>query len=224
VTVYINEWMAANTSTLADPADSRYDDWFELYNAGSDPVDLGGYYLSDENRLQYRIPAGYQIPPHGFLLVWADNDTAQNNTDRTDLHASFALSRDGETLSLFSPGGTLLDSVTFGKQTNDISQGRYVDGTSSIHYMTTPTPRGPNTIGGSSTPPSFNELQRVGDQLTIGWSTNPGNTYRVEFTDELGSGNWQPFGDDIVATGPSLSITVGVTIPPQRFFRIRIIP
>ena len=32
VTVFINEWMAANTSFLADPADGDYDDWFELYN------------------------------------------------------------------------------------------------------------------------------------------------------------------------------------------------
>ncbi|HXJ74985.1 MAG TPA: CotH kinase family protein, partial [Candidatus Dormibacteraeota bacterium] len=33
-TVFINEWMAENTSFIADPADGLYDDWFELYNPG----------------------------------------------------------------------------------------------------------------------------------------------------------------------------------------------
>src|SRR5207247_10980677 len=32
-------------------------------------------------------------------------------------------------------------------QTNDISQGRFADGAASIYFMTTPTPRGTNTIG-----------------------------------------------------------------------------
>lgn len=30
--VFINEWMADNTFTLADPADGGFEDWFELYN------------------------------------------------------------------------------------------------------------------------------------------------------------------------------------------------
>jgi hypothetical protein len=29
--VLINEWMAANTSTIVNPATSHFDDWFELY-------------------------------------------------------------------------------------------------------------------------------------------------------------------------------------------------
>jgi hypothetical protein len=90
--------------------------------------------------------------------------------------------------------------------------------------MTTPTPRGPNTLGGGSTPPTFNQLERVGDELTLGWSTTPGNTYRVESTDDLATGSWQPFGNDILAIGSSLSITVNVTTPAQRFFRIRLMP
>ena len=32
--VFINEWMAENTSSFADPADGDFDDWFELYNPG----------------------------------------------------------------------------------------------------------------------------------------------------------------------------------------------
>jgi hypothetical protein len=48
--VKINEWMADNETTIADPAatgGSEYDDWFELYNAGTAAFDLSGYYLTD---------------------------------------------------------------------------------------------------------------------------------------------------------------------------------
>src|SRR5205823_3503101 len=41
--VFINEWMAANANYLADPADNNYDDWFELYNPGTNAVDIAGY-------------------------------------------------------------------------------------------------------------------------------------------------------------------------------------
>lgn len=44
----INEWMAANSATLADPADGDFDDWFELYNPDPYPVDLSGYQLTDD--------------------------------------------------------------------------------------------------------------------------------------------------------------------------------
>src|SRR5439155_408905 len=90
VPVFINEWMAANTIAVADPADGGFEDWFELYNAGTNWVDLGGYYLSDTpaNPLKYRIPSGYTLSPGGFLLVWADEETSQNQTDRPDLHVN----------------------------------------------------------------------------------------------------------------------------------------
>ena len=35
INVVINEWMAGNTRTITDPADADFDDWIELYNAGS---------------------------------------------------------------------------------------------------------------------------------------------------------------------------------------------
>src|SRR5207244_6171648 len=38
--VFINEGMADNQRTLADPADGAYEDWFELYNPNHLAVDL----------------------------------------------------------------------------------------------------------------------------------------------------------------------------------------
>ena len=61
VNVFINEWMADNVGALADLADNNYEDWFELYNPGSNNVSLAGYYLTDTltNKFKYQIPAGY---------------------------------------------------------------------------------------------------------------------------------------------------------------------
>ena len=88
--------------------------------------------------------------------------------------------------------------------------------------MTTPTPRAANVLGDSQ-PPTFTQLDLVGNQLTLGWQTTPGSTYRVEYTDDLTDPNWQPLGPDIPAAGSSLSITVNVTTPAQRFFRIGLV-
>ena len=43
--VRINEWMADNAGPagFADPADGLFQDWIELYNPNTAPVDLTGY-------------------------------------------------------------------------------------------------------------------------------------------------------------------------------------
>src|SRR6266540_2380287 len=156
VPVTINEWMAANTATLLDSADSHYDDWFELYNAGPTTLDLSGYTLADNptNAARFAIPARYTIPPGGFLLVWADDDTGQNTTNTPDLHVDFKLSQSGEGIWFFAPNGTNVDGVTFGPQTSDVSQGRWPDGNSGQYYfMYRPTPAAPNVLGTATNQP-----------------------------------------------------------------------
>ncbi|MCI0364198.1 MAG: lamin tail domain-containing protein, partial [Phycisphaerales bacterium] len=154
--VFINEWLAGNQTGLVDPADGDREDWFELFNPNEYAVDLGGYYLSDTltNKTQFRIPNGYTVPAQGHLLVWADNESGQNNTNNVDLHASFALSRSGESIALFAPDGTMIDGITFGGQTNDVSQGRFPDGSANLYFMNMLTPRAANRVLGlDNTPP-----------------------------------------------------------------------
>ena len=155
VYVKINEWVASNVAGpggYPDPADGKYDDWFELYNTDLvNPADISGLYLTDTsaNPLQFHIPSGTIIPPGGFLLVWADNDTTENGTGTNgDLHVSFNLSKAGEAIGLYAAYGTNIvqvDYITFGSQTNNVSEGRYPDGSDNINRpLTMPTPRGPN--------------------------------------------------------------------------------
>ena len=153
--VFINEWMASNVNYLADPADSHYDDWFELYNPGNSTVDIAGYYLTDTltSKFKYLITTtgAHTIAPHSFLLVWADNTPSQNTSGgvpRADLHVNFQLSGTGEAIGLFAFDGTQIDAITFGQQTNDVSQGRFPDGGPNIYFMTNPTPRAANFVAG----------------------------------------------------------------------------
>ncbi len=154
--VRINEVMAGNTTTLAD-GDGDFDDWFELYNAGSEVADLTGYTLTDvlTNSTKFTIPAGATIPPGGFLLVWADEEPGQY-VPGSDLHADFRLALAGEEIGLFAPDGTLVDSVVFGQQTNDVSYGRFPDGgAAALVFLDAPTPRAPNFVASSNRLPVF---------------------------------------------------------------------
>ncbi len=164
LTVTINEWMADNISTCFDPVDKDYEDWFELYNYGSEAVDLGGYYLSDNtsDKFQFEIPrtGRYLIPAGGFLVVWADGEEEQNNLSVPDLHVNFKLSKDGEAIGLFGADGKAIDLVTFGAQRTDVSQGRYPDGASSYSDMAGASP-GTNNVAPNTAP----SLEPIPDQL-----------------------------------------------------------
>lgn len=141
----INEVMASNQTTLADPdGTDEYDDWIEIYNAGSTPVDMGRFYFSDsENPFDDRIPRDAPekttIQPGGYLLFWADSDTEQGAN-----HLKFKLSVDGEVLSLYYKDGRLIDTHAFGIQSPDISEGRTTDGGANWIKFNVPTPGSAN--------------------------------------------------------------------------------
>jgi hypothetical protein len=120
--------MASNHATMRDPQ-GHYDDWIELLNSSDQEVDLSGMYLTDnsDNPRKWAFPKGTTLAPGAYLIVWADEDGNAN----PGLHASFKLSKDGETVMLVDAdgrGNALLDSVTFGKQRDDVSFGRLPDG------------------------------------------------------------------------------------------------
>ena len=122
--VVINEFMASNASTLADPQ-GEFDDWVELRNLTGSTVNLTGLYLTDEpsNPRKWPFPSGTTIAANGYLLVWADEDGLAT----PGLHANFKLSGSGEQIYLIDTDANnnqVLDAITFGAQTTDVSFGR----------------------------------------------------------------------------------------------------
>lgn len=69
----INEIMSVNTSVIADEDDS-FQDWIELYNAGTEPVNLEGYGLSDDPSFLFKwVFNKYILDPGAYMLVWASS-------------------------------------------------------------------------------------------------------------------------------------------------------
>ena len=144
--VIINELMAQNNSTYADPQ-GEYDDWIELKNISSEVIDLSGMYLSDklDNPLKWQFPDSVFIEPGAYLIVWADED----GNDEPGLHANFKLSSQGEIVLLFDKdanGNVLLDSLSFGTLNADVSFGRYPDASDNIELLSVPTPLAANLL------------------------------------------------------------------------------
>jgi len=69
--VVINELQPANESTIQDE-DGDFEDWFELFNTGIQPVDLSGYGISDNpsKPFQWTFPS-LLLQPQSRLLVFA---------------------------------------------------------------------------------------------------------------------------------------------------------
>jgi len=139
--IHINEVMALNNSTLADE-NSEYPDWIELYNAGTNPLNLYGCGLSDDvnDLIRWEFP-GRIIQPNEFLIVFASD----KNRKTGELHSNFKIDSQGETLTLTSRDGKVIDSFQTGQLPADTSRGCYPDGIASNVYFTDTTPGYSNT-------------------------------------------------------------------------------
>lgn len=145
--VVINELMARNANGIKDEFGDD-DDWIEIYNPGSNPVNLAGYYVSDTNNLEdyYRIPqsnaAKTTVPAGGYLILWADGEPAEGPN-----HLPFKLNNGGEAVFLgtFSNGSvSVVSQVVFPKLERDVSYGRYPNGTGAYRLLSDPTPGAAN--------------------------------------------------------------------------------
>ena len=229
VTLWINEWMASNASSLADPLDGNFDDWFEIYNPSTASVDISGFTLTDSlsQPTQFKIPNGFSVPARGYLLVWADNQPGQNLLG-VDLHTNFKLSGSGEAIGLFAKDGRRIDAVVFKSQTNDISQGRQTDGAPSpFVFFHRPTPRSKN-IADTDVPAVVEILEVFRDEpgaVVVKWRSETGRQYRLMAKDELNDAVWRGVGGVVRATSAlSLQVDIGAVGASHRFYRIEAVP
>lgn len=157
--LFINEFLASNDSCCADEF-GGYDDWLEIYNAGTESVDIGGMYITDDLlnptlwQIPVRCPDSTQIPAGGFLVLWCDKEEEQGI-----LHVKLKLSGGGEQIGLFADDGvTPIDTLTYCEQTADTSYGRSPDGSDVWQLFIEPTPGSTNSASGIEAKPGTNNI------------------------------------------------------------------
>jgi hypothetical protein len=145
--IYINEVLASNSSGINDSY-GELEDWIEIYNDNDFEVNIGGLYLSDTlgdlflSQIPTTYPDSTTIPAKGFIILWADKDPEQGV-----LHLDFKLSSAGEVVTLTQYNGLeqhKVDEITFDGQPENISIGRYPDGSTDIQAFETTTPNASN--------------------------------------------------------------------------------
>jgi len=154
-------------------------DWIELYNTSRIPVDISGWYLSDDQKdpCEYRIADGTVVGPHGYVVFYQDLQFG-NPADPGTL-VPFALSENGETLSLYSGDDKefprYLEEETFGASERWISFGRHRKSTGDSDFV----------LMSESTPGSTNAYPRVGPVVINEIMYHPDGSADAEYIELL---------------------------------------
>ncbi len=124
----ITEVMPSNKTTLADNT-GVYSDYVEIYNSGSEAVNLNGYGLSDDPAgvLDWKFP-DVTIEPGAYLYVFASGaDTNGTDIEKGAIHTNFRISSYRETIVLSTPTGLLIDQVAVSELGADQAYARVAD-------------------------------------------------------------------------------------------------
>jgi len=117
-------------------------DWIEVYNGGTEAMDISGYWLNDKAIAEggFQIPNGTMIAAGGFYVVDSDE-------------SGQSISSGGEDVSLSEPDGTVIDHTVTPDMSNDVglTWGREVDGIGEWR-IGSPTP-GASNGSAENTPP-----------------------------------------------------------------------
>ena len=147
----INEMMQSNVERIMDDLNEFPDSWVELYNSGSEAVNLKDYQISNKNKVKkaWQLP-DMTVEPNSYVIIYCDKEGIETKP----LHTDFRLeSGKGCTVYLFKdkkaePVDSLpyIDEKPLVKMpAPDVAFGRKTDGAAEWGYQLTPTPGKANT-------------------------------------------------------------------------------
>ncbi|MFC7465469.1 lamin tail domain-containing protein [Brachybacterium sp. GCM10030252] len=180
------------------------DDWVELTNTGSEPVDLSGWYLLDDDDTKEPsvFTDGTVIEPGEYVVV-----------DRDEL--GFGLGK-GDMARLFAPTGTLVDTADWADDTHaKPSLQRCADGTGAFELSMLPTKGAANNCAApvvinetGSQGEDFVELRNTGDETADlgGYVVRDDDD---EHTYEIPAGTTLEPGGLLLITGDELGFGLG---------------
>jgi len=173
--VRITEFMASNSSTLADE-DGDFSDWIEIQNNTTTNVNLLDWSLTDSTShpTEWTFPAT-NISAGGFMIIFASGKNRA--VAGQELHTNFKLSAGGEYLALTRPDGSLATqfSPEFPPQFPDVSYGVGMQVTTTplvatnaaIHYLIPANA----SVDGVWTQTNFNDASWAVGTNGIGYET-----------------------------------------------------
>ncbi|MBN2023268.1 MAG: lamin tail domain-containing protein [Pirellulales bacterium] len=182
-------------------------DAIELFNASGEPIDVGGWYLSDSGSdlFKFQIPQGDRraVIPAGGYAVFDERDFNQGGAG-----GAFALDgAEGEDAWLVVADGLglrFVDDVEFGAAASGVSLGRWPDGQGEL------VPMSSRTLGYANAGP------RVGSVVISQLQYNPGaisGADDLEFIELFNSSNVTvDLGAWRLAGGVDLDFVAGTTI------------
>lgn len=192
----ISEFMADNETYNTDQ-DDNHEDWIEIHNPDSSPINMSGWQLQDGGDT-WTFPS-VTIPANGYLLIWASgNDLSDPNSE---LHTNFKLAASGEYLGLLNPSGTIISEFApeYPRMFADETYGISSSGTEG--YLDTPTPNAANSGLGSGYPPIVPPFT---DRIyTVGETVN----FDVDVFDQ----------DDDVTSAAASNLPNGITFDPNTY-------
>lgn len=138
--VVINEFLADPAAGLAGDANkdgvrsASNDEFVEILNYGSSPVDLTGWSLSDASATRHIFPSQTLLSPYQYLVVFGGGSPHLNNVFwQLASMGTLSLNNANETIFLRDAGADLIDRVHYGSEGDkDQSLTRFPEGTSQI--------------------------------------------------------------------------------------------
>ena len=134
--VVINEMMQSNIDCIMDDLNEFPDSWVELYNSGTEAVNLGDYKLG----VKEKVNKAWQLPSQtlnagAYIVIYCDKE-------EQGLHTSFRLESGKDGSVYLFKDGEIVDKVEKMKKmpAPNIAYGRKTDGADDWGYQTVPTP------------------------------------------------------------------------------------
>ncbi|MBL7005816.1 MAG: CotH kinase family protein [Spirochaetia bacterium] len=145
--IVINELAGWNTNLLEDE-DGDYSDWVELYNTGTESVNLKGWYLSDDRLYlkKWMFSATYILDPGEHIVIYLSGKDRRTGRNSSQYHTNFTIDNALEVLYLTSTACQIQDTLETLAPPEESSVGRSGDGLPSWKYFTNPTPGESNSL------------------------------------------------------------------------------
>ena len=139
-TVLISEVCTQNRASLTDSYGNA-SDWIELRCSGSTAADLSGWTISDSGA-EFTFPQGYSVPAGGYAVIFASKQQSAGD----ELHTGFALSKNGESLTLKDAAGTVVQELTIPPLSEDETYGMLPDSGEWAVMQPTPNSANPKAV------------------------------------------------------------------------------